>query len=397
MADEQAGKAELVANSDVAAPKLDKDISTWIKNLGAIVTICGVLFGFWQAYHQVLLRAQADTKTAEANQKAEEAKARLGEKQLEAQMAASAGTVKQHQDDLALDYRKHVLDLEVQERNAKDVQLFRDQESLTKLISDLFSKDGNTEANLALLATFAGTTSPLRRVVESAVLAKIENPNSVEAVDIGFRIFEVLGPSAISATVDANRSARQRYNQALLYAYAVSSKQSKPESDPELSFRMATRFVEHGIIFDKGYVEALLFQRTLGGYAATVPSGNVLPMEIIEEMIKRSNIALGRQLKTVVGGHPISLDLSGTYLYLNGLHGEDWASAVAGNGRRIQVNARGAYVDYSDGIGLLSFSGLETLYGLADTTLWKPEELPAFLVPVKFATSGMADRLKDRQ
>ena len=84
------------------------------------------------------------------------------------------------------------------------------------------------EGDLAALFQYVGVDQANVQTVENAVLAKLENPHSREEIDLGFRVLEQIGPSALDASIQANRSARAEYDNCLAASYWDKLKKAGP-------------------------------------------------------------------------------------------------------------------------------------------------------------------------
>ncbi len=165
MADDSPESAN--AESSNTSPSVDPDISQWIKNIGAVVTILAAVAGICFSAYQLKLKAEDDRETASLNREAEKNKLDLGLAQLKDQKVARKEQDDEHKRDIDLELRKHALDLDRQDR-----------ESLISTINGLFSDPKGGEGNLAALSLFVNQYQHQgdHEIILNAILAKSWRP-----------------------------------------------------------------------------------------------------------------------------------------------------------------------------------------------------------------------------
>ena len=193
--------------TDAAAPgpyaenketKRDLDTLPWIRNLAALIAIVVAIVGAWKSLEEIRL-------TAVANRDAEQTKRVIAEKQIADQVSARG-------DQYAFERDKQKSDIQNQKNTATEQQRAKDREVLSSIINHMFLVQSGSEADLAALFNFVDRDAAANQTIENAVLARLENPRSDEEIDLGFRLLERIGVRAIDATVQANRTARKRYD-----------------------------------------------------------------------------------------------------------------------------------------------------------------------------------------
>jgi hypothetical protein len=192
--------------------KPDAEVARWIKNLGALVTIFAALAGIWLTVYQFRLKAQADKDAAFNNRLAEDDKLKLGTLQINDQVASRKDQSVQRSADNAVELHKHELDIRHEERTASDVDAKSEELTLSNIIQEIFAAKASAEGSLALLFGHISRDRQTTSTIENAVLARLENPKSLGEIDLGFRLLEKIGVPAIDSIVQANLSARHRYD-----------------------------------------------------------------------------------------------------------------------------------------------------------------------------------------
>jgi hypothetical protein len=305
----------------VGKAEVDKDVSKWIRDFAAIVTVLGALAGIAFTAYQLRMKSDADRETARLNSQAEANKLRLGEDQIAAQN-------KQHAEDAALDTAKRKLDIQQQKDQADALERKEDHAGLSSLVNKMFS-DPTGEADIASLFEYVHNDDASREIIENAVLAKLENPNSRGEVDLGFKIFEAIGPSTIPLIIQANCTARRKYDSAIVdefgYVYHQPVSAEADGSAADKSFRDQVELqIARESSLKPGYVIAVINRDVFGGVPPDssdrmselepeVKSSRT-PMELNAAVIESSNGALGILLHGFSRKDAPQIDLSSAYL-----------------------------------------------------------------------------------
>jgi hypothetical protein len=329
--------------------KPDVEVSKWIKNFAALVTTIAVLVGLWTTFYQIQLKVKADQAAAEAKSKADQKaeQDRLNtEKEIShnnqlAEEAKRDALTKQIQDQV--DARKdqaaqHHVDIEQATKVLADSDAKTEAERLSAVINHLFNaKETSAEGDLAALFEYVSRDETSKEIVKNVVLARLENPRSPEEIDMGFRVLETIGPSALDATAQANRDARRRYDECLVSRYytdvARLRKIEVKPGDSDVIYtgngyalnvdKLAKEDVVANTPLDASYVFPTISEFAHRG---TNPYFDVGPAEtsakctqpLAAEIITRSNLALMVQFRLAVihRNDPRSsvVDLSKTYL-----------------------------------------------------------------------------------
>jgi hypothetical protein len=293
----------------------NSQLAKWLRELTALAGLIAVVAGSWVSVESLRQKAETDKKTAEIQQNLA---------QLQAQ---------QHQKDVEMQQGIHDADL----KNKKDEATAQDarerNQRLADVVSRLFDGKSGSEGDLAILSQFLSADAESRQIVENAVLARLETPRTKEEIDLGFRLYEQIGPSAWSYVAQVNRSARRRYDECLFARFSSEfNKRASKEVNPELASprRLIARIgeTEAGILntksLDEDYNFATLnrkIQSSPGSVIQVAPELAGLESDALRaqqslaaDEISRSNQALRGYLGKHHGELPEHMDLSGTYL-----------------------------------------------------------------------------------
>jgi hypothetical protein len=199
------------------------------------------------------------------------------------------------------------------------------------VVSHVFAEKGSSEGDLAILSQFLNADEESRRIVENAVLARLESPRTKEEIDLGFRLYEHIGPAAWSYVAEVNRSARRRYDYCLLQRFyaAVNEKMATEkkergllEATSQLAFivdRVKPEIANETTV-DFEYDYATMNRNSSKGALSEAQGASQdvgalgAQQALAAGEIARSN----KVLRGYVGSHsnelPKHMDLSGTYL-----------------------------------------------------------------------------------
>lgn len=181
-----------------------------LQELTGLVGLIAVVVGAWVSVEGLREKAKTDHETAQAQHET-----------AEAQLLSAQEQTKQHQMDLAQQKLIHDADLQnKRDEAAAEAARQRDQR-LGDVVDHIFSNQGSSEGEIAILSQFVGEDEESRAIVEKAVLARLETPRTSEEIDLGMRLFEQIGPAAWSYVAEVNRSARRRYDQALFARFLL--------------------------------------------------------------------------------------------------------------------------------------------------------------------------------
>ena len=177
--------------ADDVPVKLEDGVAKWIRDVGAIVTILGVLAGFGFTAYQLRMKAKSDEESARLNQEAEVDKLALGREQIKAQNT------------------QHMIDIQQQRYQLAAAEKKDEHEALSTLINSMFAH-ANSEGDIVGLFEYVHRDDESHEVITNALLARLENPRSKEEIDLGFRVLTAIGPSAIDGMVQVNSAARRK-------------------------------------------------------------------------------------------------------------------------------------------------------------------------------------------
>jgi len=254
-------------------------------------------------------------------------KAATDQKTAETQLEAALEQTKQHKLDLEQQKLIHDADL----KNKQDEALAQDarerNQRLAEVVSHLFAAKDSSEGDLAILSQFLNADEESRRIVANAVLARLENPRTKEEIDLGFRLYEHIGPSAWSYVVEVNKSARRRYDECLLERYSHLLKKDAPvKTEPGAAAQMDAGItgVEHYVAsadaLDFEYDFATINRMIAKGDSSEIKhtsqeSATLAAQRILAAFeISRSNQVLRGYIARHNHELPEHMDLSGTYL-----------------------------------------------------------------------------------
>ena len=322
----------------------DPDVSVLIKNVAAVVTIlsaiAGVCFGIYQlrlAANQLKLKADADQQTALDNRDAEKHKLDLGlaqiandeknhKQQFAEEEANRAALAKQHSADNDLVREKYQSEIQRAKEAEADADAKSHSERLAALITHLFNNQESGEGDLASLFEFTDRDPTSKQVVENAVLARLENPKSLEEIDLGFRVLEGIGLPAIDAVVQANRSARRRFDECVVshfYQVVIAPEKVKGGSRKSILGRTWSDGeveVAKSSSLDHAYIFATINKRfDTSRSSPDDVSEESCSVVFSREVIRRSNITFFQDAVTLLDKAEATrirpfLDLSDTYL-----------------------------------------------------------------------------------
>ena len=193
-------------------PKAAPATSHWIRDLGGIVAILVAIGGVYGTLRSINDKAEADKATASFNLQAEKTKLDIAVAQIKAQDTANTLLRDQHISDNDLQKANHLADQTHQDSLAANQQLISDRANLSLLISKMLSADKSSVGEMASLFNYVNRDGQSNTIIENAVLVRLEEPHSLEEIDLGFRVLEKIGSSAIDITAEANRDARRKYD-----------------------------------------------------------------------------------------------------------------------------------------------------------------------------------------
>jgi hypothetical protein len=180
---------------------------------------------------------------------------------------------------------------------------------------------------LAILSQFLSADEESRRIVESAVLARLENARTKEEIDLGFRLYEHIGASAWSYVAEVNRSARRRYDECLLERYSHllkrdATSKTEPGTAPEMDTGIpgVENHIASGDSLDFEYDFATINRmRSQGDSSEIKHTSQESAALAAQRILAAAEISRSNQgLRGYIGSHsselPKHMDLSGTYL-----------------------------------------------------------------------------------
>jgi len=284
-------------------------LARWLREMTALAGLIAVVVGSWVSVESLRQKAVTDQKTAET------------------QLEAAQEQTKQHKMDLEQQKLIHDADL----NNKKDEAFAQDarerNQRLADVVSHLFAAKESSEGDLAILSQFLNTDQESRRIVANAVLARLENSKTKEEIDLGFRLYEHIGPSAWSYVAEVNKSARRRYDQCLLERYSHLLKKegpSKTEPGTAATIDNSITEVEHYVAsedsldfeYDFATINRMLSKGDSSEIKHTSQESVALAAQRIlaAAEISRSNQVLRGYIGTHSSELPRHMDLSGTYL-----------------------------------------------------------------------------------
>jgi hypothetical protein len=330
-----ADKKEAIGTNGVDG---DEGISKWIKNLGALVGVFAAVAGIWVSVQGLRDKAIAEENTAKATLEDERVKLEIAREQ-------SA----QHKADIDLEIQKHVADLKHQESQTAADQTRMRHDTLAALITHMFSSQGSSEGDIAVLFDHVNHGEDSIDIIENAVLARLEAPRSKEEIELGLRLLERVGSGALDVVIEANRSARARYDDCLVarYTQAYNERMSRAaEPGVRLDHRAIKDDIENEIsrfsFLDKDYDFATINSKTgiliSGSYPVRKLNTTdvVATQELAAAVIERSNAILLMMLKNQNKTPLHRVALSNTYLA-----GTDWAFTKDND-----VDLSDAYIDW---------------------------------------------------
>jgi hypothetical protein len=286
--------------------KLEDGVAKWIRDVGAIVTILGVLVGFGFTAYQLRMKAKSDEESARLNQEAEVDKLALGREQIKAQNT------------------QHMIDIQQQRYQLAAAEKKDEHEALSTLINSMFAH-ANSEGDIVGLFESVHRDDESHEVITNALLARLENPRSKEEIDLGFRVLTAIGPSAIDGMVQVNSAARRSFNgwitREFLSRYAAKAKEQFYPGGyqflPTLRDDVITELAA-ATSLDSRYIAAFISSDLPDLASAELEALKLkdqrMPIEMVEAVINRSNEALDTVLHSVPNRHE-TINLS--YAYLN--------------------------------------------------------------------------------
>jgi hypothetical protein len=284
-------------------------LARWLREMTALAGLIAVVVGSWVSVESLRQKAATDQETART------------------QLQTAQEQTKQHRMDLEQEKQLHDADL----NNKKDealAQETRERNSrLAEVVSHVFAANGSSEGDLAILSQFLNADEESRRIVANAVLARLENPRTKEEIDLGFRLYEHIGPAAWSYVAEVNRSARRRYDECLLERYSHLLKKDAPgktEPGSATGVDINVTDVEHHVAsedsldfeYDFATINRMLSKGESSEIKHTAQESAALAAQRIlaAAEISRSNQVLRGYIGARSGGLPRHMDLSGTYL-----------------------------------------------------------------------------------
>jgi hypothetical protein len=322
----------------------DTNVSQWIKNLAALVTIAVALGGIYVSVRQLRAKAEADALTAEtARQSAKQvADTNLADENVKLQIATLQ--LKQHSDDIAADSLKHKLDLDTAAALDKEKQEQTSNADLATIITRMLSgtPQQSSEGDMALLFDHLSRDPSTREGIQNAVLARLEAPRSRAEIDIGIRLLEKSGLNSLDVLVQTNRSAKSRYDYDLLTrfeeALTLEGQKSGPPATRATLAAIAMNDVLPTVASDRCYATAVLqdaptdvttsVTTPIEQHNTTLSHDQELALAVMETSAR----SILKVLATPPIGSPVDVD--GTYLSFKGMSTRDLP----------RVSLRGAYV-----------------------------------------------------
>jgi hypothetical protein len=321
MASDETGNLATRGATDSGEQKQEREggFERLIKRFTALAALLGVVAGIWVSLKGLHDKNLADQKTAEIMLEDEKVKLKIAGEQ-----------TSQHQQDLDLQKQLHDADLQSKKESAEAQDARERTQRLADVITRVFTEKDSSAGQLSLLFEFLNGDRGSQQIIENAVLARLESPRSKEEIDIGFKLFERIGPSSFTFIASANRNARRRHDELLFERYArlLAAERSRKEKDPHPGAgagggRDAIDEAVAGDTLDREYLFATL--NRMSGHAIPQRSTDsssadkeeqdlLLRQQLAVAVIVRSNLAFKNCLRDPGCALPNGLDLSETYL-----------------------------------------------------------------------------------
>jgi hypothetical protein len=293
------------------ADRIDRVVSPWLRDLTALAGLIAVVIGSVVSVMSLRDKAQDELRTAG----------------LEFQKAQQQTL--QHQQDLNQQLQIHSADLQHQEHAAASQDAKDKDQRLADVIGRIFTDKGSSEGDLAVLFEFLNDDKGSQEIIQNAVLARLEDPRSRAEIDLGFRLLERMGPSAVSQVIEVNRSARRQYDDCLYERFSRQVKSLSGREQPVVGSAIngaqnpkdAAELSVSGISgIDKGYefatINRMWTQGAPGRFrtAERTDAQLVSDQDLAAEQIARSNLVLRSFIAQHPREIPRTMNLSGTYL-----------------------------------------------------------------------------------
>ena len=269
----------------------DSGVIPLIKNIGALVGVAVAAVGIWTSIQSLKDKAKAEEETAKVNLAAQQTQLQIAEKQLE-----------QHSKDNDLQIQLHAIDLQHQDTVSATLDSRSRRDNLASLITHMLSNQSSAEGDIAVLFEHLESQKDNGVILKNALLARLESPKSKGEIELAMRLLSRLGVDAEDVLVQANRSAKSRYNEALVLrfetAYDAELARS-PTINPDTLVRQMGRKFSSGSFLDGEYDQAIIdsyVDIALSTHTFEVRDVKgfdpVLTGELAAEVIRKSSSAL---------------------------------------------------------------------------------------------------------